>query len=137
MKRKNYSKMSFGELMVASSQEAAAIARGDLAPVRVTHLTARQAKVEPPPAYGAGRVRAVRENLGLSQPVFARALNVSVGTVRGWEQGVRRPDGPTQRLLEVAERHPQTVLEHVMPRPSSPLEAEPLAAETPKRRKGV
>jgi hypothetical protein len=30
MKRKNYSKMSFGELMIASSEEAAAIARGDL-----------------------------------------------------------------------------------------------------------
>ncbi len=56
-------------------------------------------------------MRTVRERLGLSQPVFARALNVSLGTVRGWEQGARRPDGPTQRLLEVAERHPEAVLE--------------------------
>ncbi len=108
---KNYAKMTFGELMVASSEEAAAIARGDLKPAKVASVTAGDASVEPPPAYGAKRVRTVRERLGLSQPVFARALNVSLGTVRGWEQGARRPDGPTQRLLEVAERHPEAVLE--------------------------
>jgi putative transcriptional regulator len=55
----------------------------------------------------------VRESVGLSQPIFAKALNVSVGTVRGWEQGARIPDGPSRRLLEVVERHPKAILESV------------------------
>ncbi len=112
--KKNYAKMSFGQLMVASSQAAAAIARGEVDAARVSHVTARDATVRPPPAYyQPERVKAVRQSLGLSQPVFAKALNVSAATVRGWEQGARHPNGPTQRLLEIAERHPQAVLEHV------------------------
>jgi putative transcriptional regulator len=46
----------------------------------------------------------------LSQPVFAAALNVSPETIRAWEQGKREPDGPTLRLLEVAEQHPEVFL---------------------------
>ena len=72
--------------------------------------TAAEAKVAPPPRYGAARVRRVREGLGLSQPVFAKALNVSVAAVRGWEQGARAPDGASRRLLDLAERHPDTIL---------------------------
>ena len=70
----------------------------------------RDAAVAPPPRYGSSRVRRLRERLGLSQPIFAKALNVSVATVRGWEQGARTPDGPSRRLLEVAERHPSAIL---------------------------
>ena len=54
--------------------------------------------------------------MALSQPVFASALNVSPETVRSWEQGKRRPDGPTLRLLEVAEQHPEVLLQRVRPR---------------------
>lgn len=111
--KKHYKAMNFGELMVASSEEAASIARGELTPTKVSRVTARNASVEPPPSYEPERVRAVREQLGLSQPVFARALNVSVGTVRGWEQGARMPDGPTRRLLQLAEEHPDAVLTSV------------------------
>lgn len=49
----------------------------------------------------------------LSQVLFAAALNVSPETVRAWEQGKREPDGPTQRLLEVAEDHPEVFLKKV------------------------
>ena len=116
--KKHYNEMSFGELLVAGATEAAAIARGELKPAKLTriHVTAREAEVSPPPAYQAKRVRAVRRRLGLSQPVFAKALNVSVGTVRGWEQGARVPDGPSRRLLQVAEEHPEAVLESVAAR---------------------
>lgn len=122
--KKKYGAMNFGELMVASADEAAAIAAGEAKAATVTRvsLTARDAKVAPPPKYGSEKVRAVRSQLRLSQPVFARALNVSLGTVRGWEQGARVPDGPTRRLLQLAERHPEAVLESVRaqhPRPRS------------------
>jgi len=59
--------------------------------------------------YGSG----LRARLRLSQPVFARALNVSPETIRAWEQGKRRPDGAALRLLQVAERHPEAIVEHV------------------------
>jgi putative transcriptional regulator len=52
----------------------------------------------------------------LSQPVFAAALNVSPDTIRAWEQGKREPDGPTLRLLEVAEQHPEVFLQKVRTR---------------------
>jgi len=49
----------------------------------------------------------------MSQAVFATTLNVSLATVRAWEQGTRTPEGPSRRLLEIAERHPQILLENL------------------------
>jgi putative transcriptional regulator len=54
--------------------------------------------------------------MGLSQAVFADALNVSRETVRAWEQGKREPGGATLRLLEVAERHPEVIMDAVAPK---------------------
>jgi putative transcriptional regulator len=59
----------------------------------------------------AERVRRVRRKLAVSQRDFANLLNVSVGAVRAWEQGLRRPDGASARLLEIAEQHPEVLLE--------------------------
>jgi putative transcriptional regulator len=101
-------KRNLGALLVDSMAQAVAIETGRLPAAR--RRTLREATVVPPPRYGSSRVRRLRERLGLSQPVFAKALNVSVGTVRGWEQGARIPDGPSRRLLEVVERHPQAIL---------------------------
>ena len=47
----------------------------------------------------------------MSQQVFAELLNASASAVRTWEQGAREPDGPTRRLLEVAEHHPDVFTE--------------------------
>jgi len=110
MARKTTPTSATGNRLVGSMAEAVAIAEGRLSPTRRHRRTMRDATVAPPPRYGASRVRRVRERLGLSQPLFARTLNVSVATVRGWEQGVRLPDGPSRRLLELAEKHPETVL---------------------------
>ncbi len=73
-------------------------------------LTARQASVRRPPRYSADRIAQIRRNLDVSQQVFADILNVSAGTVRSWEQGIRRPDGASLRLLDIAERHPEALL---------------------------
>lgn len=49
-------------------------------------------------------IRALREREQLSQPVFARYLNVSKNLVSDWERGVKRPGGPALRLLTVIEK---------------------------------
>lgn len=64
-----------------------------------------------PPAFTADRVRELRRSLDVSQEVFAQLLNVSLATVRAWEHGVWPPDGAATRLLSIAERHPEIILE--------------------------
>jgi putative transcriptional regulator len=56
-------------------------------------------------------VQAVRANLGVSQAEFALLIGVSVATLRNWEQGRRRPDGPALALLRVASRNPKAVIQ--------------------------
>jgi predicted RNase H-like HicB family nuclease/DNA-binding XRE family transcriptional regulator len=64
-----------------------------------------------PKSITAEDIRGIRNRLGVSQDRFARMLNVSVSSVRAWEQKLRQPDGPTLRLLELADRHPEILME--------------------------
>jgi putative transcriptional regulator len=54
-------------------------------------------------------VRAIRIKLGLTQEEFAGRFGFSVNTLRHWEQGKRRPEGPTRAYLLVIARAPKTV----------------------------
>ena len=56
-------------------------------------------------------VAALRRVIGLSQPQFARAIGISVHTLRNWEQNRRRPEGPALALLRIAARHPRIIRE--------------------------
>jgi putative transcriptional regulator len=58
-------------------------------------------------------VAALRRFVGLSQVQFAAALGISVHTLRNWEQGRRRPEGPALALLKIAARHPNIVRENL------------------------
>lgn len=49
--------------------------------------------------------------MGLSQTQFARLLGVSIRTLQQWEQGRRHPTGPARRLLAIAEKRPDVLLE--------------------------
>jgi putative transcriptional regulator len=49
-------------------------------------------------------IRAIRERELVSQPVFARYLNVSKNLVSDWERGTKRPGGPALRLLSIVRR---------------------------------
>ena len=109
---------SFGQNLIEAMQEVVAIERGRAKPARVIRvpLTARKATATPAPQFDAVHIKQVRAKLKLSQPVFARALNVSPGTVRAWEQGATTPSGLALRLLEIAEREPRVVLGSVQVR---------------------
>ena len=49
-------------------------------------------------------IRALRERARMSQAVFARHLNLTVGFVSQLERGAKRPTGPALALLDVIRR---------------------------------
>ena len=56
-------------------------------------------------ALSPDEIRALREREHLSQPVFARYLNVSKNLISDWERGVKKPGGPALRLLTVVKKN--------------------------------
>ena len=58
-------------------------------------------------------VAALRRFVGLTQSQFAKAIGISVHTLRNWEQGRRRPEGPAIALLRIAARHPRIIRENL------------------------
>lgn len=56
------------------------------------------------PVLAPDQIKAIRESEKVSQPVFARYLNVSKNLVSDWERGIKRPGGPALRLLSIVSR---------------------------------
>lgn len=55
--------------------------------------------------YTATQIKRIRTQNKASQGVFAAYLNTSKSTVQKWEQGVKKPNGPSLKLLNlVAEK---------------------------------
>ena len=88
-------KRDFAQLL-ESVRQAGRIRRGEMAPSRVATIRPID-------------VKAIRTQLGKTQTEFALMIGVSPATLRNWEQGRRRPEGPARALLRVAARHPKTV----------------------------
>jgi putative transcriptional regulator len=85
---------TFGQELIASMEEAVAHVQG-------RGTVAREHVVEVPD------VRAIREDLGLSQQAFARAYRIPLATLKGWEQGRRQPDATASAYLSVIAGMPQ------------------------------
>ena len=94
----------FGDLRTAL-EDALQYERGQKIDLRVTAIPG-PAKSMPP-----SRIRKIRVSLHASQTQFARLLNVSTNTVESWEQGVRRPRQAALKLLMIADRNPQALLD--------------------------
>lgn len=56
-------------------------------------------------------VAAVRRLSGLSPEAFSTRIGVPLSTLHGWEQGLRRPEGPARILLAMLARNPHIVEE--------------------------
>lgn len=111
-------------LLIQGMQEAVAFERGEV-PALVKRVAGQPAQPAQParrstavqaPRIAQEDVQTLRARLGLSQAVFASALNVTLATVRAWELGTRTPDGATRRLLELVGEHPEWLLARVTPR---------------------
>lgn len=88
----------FGKDLIAAMEEAAAHAQGK-------GEVARIHTIEVPD------VRAIREDLGLSQQAFASAYRIPLATLKGWEQGRRQPDATASAYLAVIARLPHEARE--------------------------
>jgi len=65
----------------------------------------------PPEQIAPRQIREIRNSLNASQPLFALLLNVSPKAVQSWEQGLRRPRAAALKLLAIAKRNPQVLLQ--------------------------
>jgi len=54
--------------------------------------------------------RRVRRRLGFTQAEFADRIDVSLDTIRNWEQGKRSPTGAAKALLKVLDKAPEAAL---------------------------
>jgi len=54
--------------------------------------------------------RRVRKSVGMSQSEFSKSIEVSVETIRNWEQGKRVPTGAAKALLKVLNQSPELAL---------------------------
>ena len=81
----------------ANLKEATKVAKGTKAPKSVYVVLT--------PA----EVRAIRASVGMSQAVFASTFRLSLDTLKGWEQGKRKPDAAAANFLCMIEADPEFV----------------------------
>lgn len=62
-----------------------------------------------PLEFGPVDVIEIRARFHASQRQFARMIGINVRTLRNWEQGRRRPQGPARAILRVAAANPNLV----------------------------
>ena len=93
----------FDELREAL-ESARAFERGNAVDLRVTEVP------RPPERITPRAIKAIRNSLNASQPLFALLLNVSPKAVQSWEQGLRRPRAAALKLLAIAKKDPQLLL---------------------------
>ena len=60
--------------------------------------------------YTANQIKKLRLRYKASQAVFAAYLNTSPSTVQKWEQGQKKPNGPSLKLLNVVDQKGLAVL---------------------------
>ena len=97
---------AFADLKKAM-QDALAFERGERRNLRITRIRAPR----PPKSMSAQDIIQIRRGLNCSQTVFAMMLNISPKTVQAWEQGSREPGDAALKLLAIAKKHPEVLLE--------------------------
>ncbi len=63
--------------------------------------------IEPVPEFEATEIKSIRNELGMTQVLFAGFMGVSTKTVEAWESGRNMPDGPARRILAMVRMDPE------------------------------
>jgi len=69
-------------------------------------------------ALSADDVREIRERVQLTQEELAQLIQVSIATIRNWEQGRRHPTGPARALLMALRNDTPAVIKALRPMPA-------------------
>ena len=56
------------------------------------------------------QIKAIRASVNMSQASFARSFQLSTDTIKGWEQGKRKPDAAATNYLRLIRANPELVL---------------------------
>ena len=96
-------KNALGELLVQSLTELRDGLRGQSG-----KLTVRTVEIPDPPRFTSKDIHRLRDELGLSQGLFAKLLGVSRKLIEAWEAGTRTPSPMACRLLDAITRNPST-----------------------------
>ena len=104
---KSKKKTALGQALIKSLNDAVAYERGE------KQLKTVERKLAPAaPEFSKIEIKKLRtEILRYTQLEFASLLNVDVGTIRHWEQGLRKPSKSVYRLLEIIFKNPEIVRE--------------------------
>jgi putative transcriptional regulator len=86
--------------MTDEEVEAAALSDPDAQPMTDEELASM---------FRPGRLRDLRNRLGLSQIAFAERFQINLRTLQDWEQGRRVPDQVARAYLRIIERAPDAV----------------------------
>jgi len=100
------------EALVGSVESFAAHVQGKQKLTLRTNQLSLPAPIKP---IGPQDITALRQQLNVSQAVFAGLLNVPKVTAISWEKGRRRPTGAALRLLDLIRKKPQ-ILQEAWPR---------------------
>jgi putative transcriptional regulator len=98
--KKTYKDLTIGENLINSLEEAIKYEKGE----KVKGLKSHTITVAPLPDYKGKEIKEIRNELGLTQSIFAYVLGVSKKTVEAWESGKNHPAGPAQRMLSILEK---------------------------------
>jgi putative transcriptional regulator len=97
---------NFADDLTTSLQQALDHARN---PVLGKKIGVREHVIEVPD------VRAIREELRLSQTEFASTYHIPLATLKGWEQGRRQPDSTAAAYLSVIAKIPAAARDALAP----------------------
>ncbi len=64
----------------------------------------------PVKSYTASQIKRIRVRNKASQAVFSAYLNTSPSTIQKWEQGQKKPNGPSLKLLNMVDKNGLEVL---------------------------
>jgi putative transcriptional regulator len=81
----------------ANLREAVKIANGSSAPKTVYVV------------LSPAEIKAIRASVNMSQAAFAHSFQLSLDTIKGWEQGKRRPDTAAANYLRLIQADPAHV----------------------------
>ena len=87
-----------GKEIITGTQQALTYLKGDKTVGRAYKVRARDINV-----------KAIRENLDMTQEVFSETFAIPVSTLKKWETNNRVPEGPTKAYLTVIEKNPRAV----------------------------